>query len=439
MTNQLPNISENTKYRFNIGDYLALFLPMIQPLQLNIIGRLYIEEIFLLLLFPLLFSNRGKSLFTQWSRRILFLILLWLAGQILTDIIRSTPFTDWSRGWSNIIFFMIDYCSFYMLLSNNRKRLLLYATGWAIGLYLATRLQSDLMIDPSVAFKFAVAQPLMILYGVFCSIAPMNNIKWLAPILFFILAMLDIYMNARSSAGVAFLSSVYLFFSNIASSNKNHSYLFTFQKKFALSFAMLASIGILYVSYSYVASNGFLGKDAQAKFEEQDSGRYGILLGGRPEIIVSSQAIIDSPIIGHGSWAKDIKYTMMLFNLKALGYKLDEADMQTELESQLIPTHSHLMGAWVDAGILGAIFWFWILYLDGKTLLNLYLIPNDLRPLAVPLVIEFFWDILFSPFGADQRMIDAFMIILLMSIHNILTSHSCNETNARMSPEIVES
>ena len=58
----------------------------------------------------------------------------------------------------------------------------------------------------------------------------------------------------------------------------------------------LAMVGTLQL-YDVAASEGWLGADAQAKYLQQ-SGALGVLVGGRSEVLVSSQAVIDSPILG---------------------------------------------------------------------------------------------------------------------------------------------
>ena len=58
----------------------------------------------------------------------------------------------------------------------------------------------------------------------------------------------------------------------------------------------------------YAAEKGFFDESTQAKFETQAQGDYGVLFGGRPETLVAIRAIIDNPIIGHGSFAYGEKY-----------------------------------------------------------------------------------------------------------------------------------
>ncbi len=87
--------------------------------------------------------------------------------------------------------------------------------------------------------------------------------------------------------------------------------------------------------YAYLASSGQLGDKAQDKYEAQTRGKFGILAGGRPEVLVSWRAVLDSPILGHGSWAEDSKYSEMLKDLQLeAGYTEDE-DVNNRLGRKL--------------------------------------------------------------------------------------------------------
>ncbi len=110
--------------------------------------------------------------------------------------------------------------------------------------------------------------------------------------------------------------------------------------------------------------------------------------GGRPEIQVSSQAVKDSPIIGYGSWPQDSKYVEMLFDIEVEQGVIDASDV-ADLETNLIPTHSHLMGAWVWAGILGATFWFYILWLTARATIRVAVLRPPLAPVYASLVIGY--------------------------------------------------
>ena len=88
-----------------------------------------------------------------------------------------------------------------------------------------------------------------------------------------------------------------------------------------LVFCGIAAFTILQ-GYDIAASHGWLGAGAQTKYVEQ-SGSLGVLVGGRSEVLVSTQAIMDSPILGHGSWAKDFTYVDLLAaRLSSAGYEI---------------------------------------------------------------------------------------------------------------------
>jgi len=104
-------------------------------------------------------------------------------------------------------------------------------------------------------------------------------------------------------------------------------------------------------AYSEAAENVCSGNDARAKYENQTARGRCLLLGGRNEILSSGQAILDSPVIGHGSW-----HGMQVFIVVARALVRTWIQERLRQWDELIPTHSYIFGAWVEAGILGAVF-----------------------------------------------------------------------------------
>jgi O-antigen ligase len=178
---------------------------------------------------------------------------------------------------------------------------------------------------------------------------------------------------------------------------------------------LLCGAGI-YFGYQFAATSGLLGEEAQNKNESQSSGKYGVLLGGRTEMLGYLPAIYDSPILGHGSWAKDPKYFIAEREaLAELGYSNAEDMSVEELEVGLIPTHSCLFGAWVDAGILGALFWAWMLVIIVKAFLRVYPASVSILPIMSLLGFQLLWDILFSPYGAKARYQVSYEFVMVIT------------------------
>ena len=164
------------------------------------------------------------------------------------------------------------------------------------------------------------------------------------------------------------------------------------------------------VIYSGLASSGFLGAEARDKYQVQSQNDLGLLFGGRNEMLTSIKAVEDSPIIGHGSWAQDRSYVMYeVMSLRSHGMPSNSSDFV----SDLIPSHSYLMGAWVEGGLAGAVFWSYCLILCIYALFSLLVVDSAVVPFVAFSLVDFVWNILFSPFGAEVRFLVAGQIGIL--------------------------
>ncbi|MBL6934963.1 MAG: hypothetical protein ISR48_06070 [Alphaproteobacteria bacterium] len=393
-------------------------IPALMFIEIRLVGRLFLPEVILAGILPFLLLARGKALMEPLPRIFLIIMFLWLVGQVATDLIRSTPTQDYVRGWAKILNTMINFMSIYLITFGNRRRLNVFALGVTAGYFLMYFLNpSEQMAEDPWKFGLGLATALL-----FCNIGNLKQVyrTGILPVLCLLApATLSMLQASRSLAGISFLSAVYVAFQFYIGGRKEKA-----QKMSPLKMATLMAVGIaaaavLLEVYSYAASSGMLGRDAQYKYEMQSQGQFGILLGGRAEIFVSIQAISDSPFIGHGSWAKDPRYAALLLKLENFGYEISSLS----IESGLIPSHSHLFGAWVESGILGALMWMWVILFIVITLIKLSQVRESLTPLAAFVGIQLIWDILFSPFGAERRFLIPFFIIVLMAASKLVDSH----------------
>ena len=94
----------------------------------------------------------------------------------------------------------------------------------------------------------------------------------------------------------------------------------------------------------------------------------------------------------------------------------DEANYNTDL----IPVHSYLMGGLVWAGVGGGLFWIvmsrWLLieFIKNFRFLGFYFYNG---------IIELFWNIMFSPFGASARWSTVIFIAALYCYSRHLSKH----------------
>ena len=91
-------------------------------------------------------------------------------------------------------------------------------------------------------------------------------------------------------------------------------------------------------------------------------------MSGRKEFFIAISAIVDHPLIGFGPRAEDRNGYAERFLRKYGGrealavyayYQRQYAAMGLRPQ---IPTHSHIMSAWLWCGLPGMLFWAWVLY-----------------------------------------------------------------------------
>ena len=80
----------------------------------------------------------------------------------------------------------------------------------------------------------------------------------------------------------------------------------------------------------------------------------------------------------------------------------------------MIPADSYLLGAWVEGGILGGLFWLAVAGSAAWLLLNIYAVRWALTPLVVFSTTLLLWNIAFSPYGEAGRLTAPFAIALCL-------------------------
>ncbi len=390
-----------------LGNAIAFVLPTMMFVEVRMVGRLFLSEIVLLCLLPFLLMRRGNLVLERLPRKLLLLGLAWLLSQILTDAIRNTPFEDWSRGWSKIVFLLVNFAAIYVYLDRKETRFVLFAVGIAVGQILVYFFNPNVYAD-DFPWKFGYGTAITML----CALA--SQVRFLgrrlppSPVLA-LLGVLNFYMGFRSLGLICLLTGWVLWLKH-----SSRVKLRTFKSSQVALFVVLSAIAAWGIAnlYEYGARDGWLGDNEQKKYLAQSAGDLGILLGGRTQILGSGQAIYDSPLIGHGSWAKDPKYSDILTS----ALEQHDYEVQGESDTDLIPSHSYIMGAWVEAGVVGAIFWIWLFFLTARTLIRSQLPNSPLSVLTALTAFNLLWNIPFSPFGAEARLYTAYDLSLMIFV-----------------------
>lgn len=385
-------------------------LPPAMIFEINLVGRLMVADLVSVTILGLAIATRGLPRLLPGEKYFYGLAFVWLLSLMLTDIYRGTEFGQYSRGWANIAFFILNYAAMRAVTRGSAKNsiyfMLLILVCAAIKFYFGTGniiKTGILIIDWRFGYGIAFTAAVLVFIAHLNSRAVASRSNFF---LAFGVSALNLFMNARSLFGQSAMAAIIGFIA-------------TGDRKLRLkpsTFLPLAVLGVaaglaVVEVYSYTAKSGLLGIEAQAKYERQAENDLGLLLGGRTELLGSLDAIADSPVIGYGSYARDRTYALLRL------IRLQQARIvptSLDLKSDRIPTHSFLFGAWVEAGILGAVFWVWVLYVTIKCIILSIENPNPFTAFVVFVGLLLAWDILFSPFGLDRRIVIPAMLNLIL-------------------------
>ncbi len=414
---QRDNVSNgfDNKKRFNFLDVLAFVIPVTQVIKIHLVGELYGPDIAYPVVFLFLFFSTRREKWPRELRTGIMLAALWFVGAVISDIYQSTSWEDIARGWSKILLFVVILLGIYQLVRNDLRRIILLILGEALGITLEALVNPDILAayDP---WKFGVGAGVTIAIIYLACIVLPANVFWrlIGATIIIATSFLSLALNVRALFGFTFLTGIFAAAKIAIDSRKSSRRLTVVQFAVAIVFILTVVQGMFFI-YSTAASQGWLGLDAQDKYEAQTRGGSSVLMGGRDEILVSIQAVVDSPIIGHGSWARDIYYVAMLRDLlEAKG--TDVAFSGNIFDNDVIPAHSHLMGSWVESGVLGGVFWIWALIISFRASFAMVNLRRPEMPFVAFVLISLVWNILFSPFAAFMRFQTAAALYLAIVV-----------------------
>lgn len=385
-------------------DVLAFVVPALSFVEIQLVGRLIATELVMLVLLPFLWNDRDRIALPRW---LLAVLAGWAVSQVVTDIVVGSQFNDLARGWAKIAFTITNLLAICVLASTE-LRARLFGLGFAFGGLLGT-FAAPTPLQAADPWKFGVAGALGLALAAGLSDPRLARRAWFAPAAFAAFGVLNVLFGFRSLGAIAMVVSVFLLADAWWARRGRGAR--SVQRVIVLAVLLVITAGVIFAGYSVAASQGILGKEAQAKYASQ-LGAFGLLLGGRTEILGSSQAIIDSPLLGHGSWARDPRYgVLMNERLEELGY----APVPLAADGQ-IPTHSYLFQAWVEAGLLGAVFWLAVAILAVRALLRLLGRGLSLAPLAAFTTFLLLWSIPFSPYSNAERISASLAVVLCLLV-----------------------
>ena len=408
-------------YKFLLAPFL---IGLISSQKLYLIGELYIGEVMAI---AYLIYNFKLLRLSGAERTIFLFAVLWSCAQLISDLINNSAWIDAIKG----IFAPLVFLSTLIFLVNYLNEKFDRLPSLLLGITIGELIQ--LLIFPTVYFidnswKWGFGGAVLGIFIIYFSFFKENSNKTLLFMVLILFLIISLYFDGRSLAIFPILSALIY---SAYYGHKKSTFIKRFSGKFVGIKLVIIVLPLLYVMNlaasslfsSEVVLSHFSTQSAH-KYRIQASGAYGMLLGGRTEILASGQAFFDKPLFGHGSWPKDKngyrdKYSILR---QKLGYSLrEDGGYEESAYRALIPSHSYLMGAFVWAGVFGGLFWLVLL----NSTLRLFLININLLPLYFHIgMIGFLWNVFFSPFGASGRWGASIFLASLFSYVNFLKTNS---------------
>lgn len=401
---------------------LLLFLAAAFSLtQIRIVGYIGISELVMLLIGPFVLVKYWNSLKRDGFAPCLSLVALWVFSALVTDFYRQTSLNDLLRGVASPISVLFVIPCIYWLLKDDVRQIKWAIIGFTVTLFLSTyiiqsgtsvsraEMQGITAREAAEEYKLTFMALVLSVVSLVPALAYLK-IPFLSALITLGVAVFSLIQGGRSAFLALLISAGMLFLVG-----GNVSKIRRVAKQIpAIMVALLVLVYAAKLIYKGVAMHGYMGEAELHKYETQAASKIGIM-SGRNHFIAVYYAVCDSPILGHGSWARDYRG----YGIRAAEWMEDDVAIEHYYSHpgiSWIPAHSHIFCAYVWHGVLGAVFWCYVLWVMWQTFRH-YLgeVPEVFSILALSLP-SFLWAILFSPFGG--RVSAATTIVLCLLIKN---------------------
>lgn len=402
--------------------------------QISVIGSIGISELVCFLVAPFLFAANYGRLKSTGFIIVPRLALLACTGCALSSFHNATVFPLFIRGMASTYSLFATPVVLFALLHENLRgikwifvgvacslivNVFVFQTGYELSGYAGGEVSSDTatnIMHGTLFWLQRITSWLMVpVYGWYLSTpTPYSAV---APIVMSIHTLMT--TESGRSATMTAVGAVALI---LLGRKKIRSMLWV--QRHLVLLAILGGVVLFTMKsvYVYLGEERLLNEKAMRKYENQSkqgTGFLKLLIGGRAGFFAGLRACCDNPFWGFGPWARDEKEYYKEF-LAKYGDAEDYDRFTMEYEKHrarggvagLMPAHSHIVGFWVNYGLLGLPFWVYIFCCMIRHFRkNMAAIPQWYGYFAYYLPLNL-WHIFFSPYG--NRIEDCVFVTCLM-------------------------
>jgi hypothetical protein len=394
--------------KFLMFGMMALYGPTIA-----VLGQLRYVEIALI---GIMFLN-ARNAFMHVDRITAILIQLFLltaACQLISDAMNGAHFDGTAKrvGSYLILIVLILATKFLGREDFSRMRWILagYAISWIFLYFIGTESQEGYQVTP---WRLGMGYAATLGLCVIVSLEKGSSLR--GGIALLLLAGLHVVLGSRSIAIFTAIAGLGTMWTTIW--GRPFPRQVTITRIVVILGGIILATVLTYQAVVLATNARLFPQELQQRMQQQVDSPYGLLATARPETAAATMAILKKPLLGFGSTAYDNDvwgYYVDIYNSNFL-----DRGNYVEIYKQVLyqqwdtglPSHSHLFGAWVDAGIFAALCWFMVLFLSFYILVRALSWNSRYTALLLFISSLTIWDVLFSP--GPHRMDVALRVMIL--------------------------
>jgi len=362
----------------------AFLIGLLTQTSVNVVGNMPLAEFVTLTVLTVLIVRAAieKRVPTGLFRMPLFWIfilaqIIAFAAYIFSDLYRGSSFNDMLRGWSRMIFLGIDVVAVASIFGAKASGFVWSQVGLMMGGLLAIMATGAKYDD---LWKFGLGGPATI---AICLIGPLFG-RFAAICLIGALGILHLSLDFRSMGGVCLLGAMLLGVQLIPR-----------QLRVLLLVPALAGAALLtfWMSSQPGGNDGTRGSRSTVERTAM--------------IAAASEGILESPLIGQGSWFSNSRVMENFQLLRSEGARLAGVHgYAVESEETNIAIHSQILVSIAEGGIFGGTFFIVFGCMIGWALwyCTTSRVPDAWTPIFIYFLLITMWNLFLSPFSGGHRI-----------------------------------
>jgi hypothetical protein len=351
--------------------------------SLNLLGELFWAELLLpVLALVFLLSGLPPGLFrNRVFRFLVFSIVAMFVGYLVSDLAARTPSEMSLRGWARVAALGTSVASLCVICHRDRYCLWWFCLGTGVGGVIAGLLAGM----PLAQWKLGYGEHVAYLAVASAALLPM----WISSIVILAVGGFSIVVDYRSLGALLMLVGV--------------AVLICGRKIDVRAIRRRLLLGLI----AAVAVASVVAAVVNFSQQEHDTRRSVSNIGRFAALRIGAIAIVDSPLIGYGSWGQGTqKYADMYHAASTDELVLAGVSEYVTRRGSSFSAHSQLIQGWMEGGILAAVFFVGYIILLIKAAYRCILLrPLDfMTPLLLYAVGINLWASIMSPFLGTQRI-----------------------------------